>query len=97
MKQSHIESFQKVKAHMVDRKTSTDGEKVLWLKIQSTRFHRKHPWQVKYKHSLSEMEVWKTVDFEKRAKRGRPIDLKRLSYHLFMKLPVKSQRQSLMI
>ena len=31
---------------------------------------------MKYKHSLSEMEAWKTVDFQKRG-RGRPVDLKR--------------------
>ena len=41
------------------------------------RFHREHPWQMKYKHSLSEMEAWKTVDFQKRG-RGRPVDLKRV-------------------
>ena len=32
---------------------------------------------MKYKHSLSEMEAWKTVDFQKRG-RGRPVDLKRV-------------------
>ena len=77
MKQSDFKSFQDVRAHMVNRKTNTDGEKVSWLKIQSMRFHREHPCQMKYKHSLSEMEAWKTVDFQKRG-RGRPVDLKRI-------------------
>lgn len=77
MKQSDFKSFQDVRAHMVNRKTNTDGEKVSWLKIQSMRFHREHPWQMKYKHSLSEMEAWKTVDFQRR-RRGRPVDLKRI-------------------
>ena len=32
---------------------------------------------MKYKHSLSEMEAWKTVDFQRRG-RGHPVDLKRI-------------------
>ena len=32
---------------------------------------------MEYRHSLSEMEAWKTVDFQKR-ERGRPVDLKRV-------------------
>lgn len=77
MKQSDFKSFQEVREHMVNRKTNTDGEKVSWLKIQSMRFHREHPWQMKYRHSLNEIEAWKTVDFQKRV-RGRPVDLKRV-------------------
>ena len=77
MKQSDFKSFQEVRANMVNTKTNTDGEKVSWLKIQSMRFHIEHPWHIKYRHSLSKIEAWKTVDFEKRG-RGRPVDLKRV-------------------
>ena len=72
MKQSDFVSLAKyTKTKAVNRKKTSDGQKVEWLQIQSLRFEKERPLVMKFKYSLGDCE-WYEVDFGRKAGKGRP-------------------------
>ena len=76
MKQSDFISLAKyTKTNAVNRKKTSDGQKVEWLQIQSLRFEKERPLVMKFKYSLGDVE-WSEVDFGRKAGKGRPSTVK---------------------
>jgi len=75
MKQSEFVTLADyIKTKAVNRKKTSDGEKVEWLQIQWLRFEKERPLVMKFKYSLGDGE-WCEVDFERKT-RGRPSTVK---------------------
>ena len=60
-----------VKSHIINRKKNTRKEPVNWFQIHWIRVIRQYPYCFQYRHSLSELEPWKTVNLTRKGP-GRP-------------------------
>lgn len=63
-------SLKVLESNSVNRKMTSEGEKVMWLKIQWIRFEKQHPGVMYFKYTNSDDVPFSSVDLNKRS-RGR--------------------------
>ena len=66
-----FKSLDCVKSHIINRKKNTRKDPVNWFQIHWIRVIREYPYCFQYRHSLSELEPWKTVNLTRKGP-GRP-------------------------
>ena len=72
-------SVNKIKDNITNRKITTNGQKVEWLKMKWIQVTEGDPYQFRFRYSHNSLECWKVVNLKKRAK-GRPIAFTFLPY-----------------
>ena len=68
MQQANFKDFKQISKCFTNRKKNTDGEKIIWRKIQWLRYSHAAPTLVNYRYTLNEFEPWKVMDITKRGK-----------------------------
>ena len=86
MERGDFVSLKDLKKAIVNRKVSTNGGKVEWLKIQWVSMSKDKPLQFQYRYSHNTLEVWKTVNLKRKTK-GRPQTLVDLYCHHCTQFP----------
>jgi len=77
MKNSDFIDLDLLVKRLTNRKKSTDGSKVEWLKIQSIQFRKEMPKMMYYKYNVDTETEWSSVDLSKNISlRSRTLDAK---------------------
>lgn len=72
MEQEHFLDFASLmKSAFVNRKVNTEGERINWLEIRWCRYQKSTPGQMQYKNTLDDAAEFKTINFLRRAPRGK--------------------------
>ena len=78
MKTSDFLSLKSLKPCIVNRKQDTQKNSINWLSIRWIRITKDKPFQFRFRYSLNELEVWKTVNLQRKTK-GRPVHMGRIT------------------
>ena len=94
MEQEDFVSLLPLKIAVVNRKVSTYGTKVPWLKLQWISVSKDKPLRFQYRYSINSLESWKTVNLKRKTK-GHPPDMGRITLPSLFTAPRAIKKEKL--